>query len=150
MDNTNKLTEEAFAIFDSGMNCAQAVIGAYAEQLDADKKLVLELACGFGAGMGRLQGTCGAVTGAFMAIGIATCKTETDNVRRKEVSYAMIREFRNKFLSLNNALDCRTLLGVDLNTEEGHKAMTEGTLRANVCKKCIADAITITDELIRQ
>ncbi len=148
MENTTKRIENALTLFDSGLNCAQSVVASYAEEFGADKKLLLQTACGFGAGMGRLQETCGAATGAFMAIGIATCKTESDNLKRKEMSYASIQTFKKKFIEMNNAIDCRTLLGVDLLSEEGRQAMAAGVLHATVCKKCISDAIKITDELI--
>ena len=66
--NTTK--DKAIQSFQSGMNCAQAVVTAYADRLKFDPDLAAGLSCGFGGGMGRLQQTCGALTGAFMVLGI--------------------------------------------------------------------------------
>ena len=59
--NENKVNEAA-ACFASGFNCAQALVSTYCGELGFDKKAALQIACGFGAGMGRLQETCGAAT----------------------------------------------------------------------------------------
>lgn len=148
MEKVSKRAVSALQAFDSGYNCAQSVILAYCESLHIDKKVALQMACGFGAGMGRLQKTCGAVTGAFMAIGAATCKSEHDNNQRKEVSYARVQEFQKKFEALHGSTDCSSLLGVDLNTEEGHRLLLDRHLRETVCKTCISSAVAIADELI--
>jgi C_GCAxxG_C_C family probable redox protein len=56
--------------FRSGLNCSQAVLTAFSDDLSFDDDLALCISCGFGSGMGRLQETCGAVTGAFMVMGM--------------------------------------------------------------------------------
>jgi C_GCAxxG_C_C family probable redox protein len=63
-----KKEDKAIGLFKSGLNCAQSVLTAYAEELDFDKNLALSISCGFGGGMGRLQETCGAVTGSFTSV----------------------------------------------------------------------------------
>ncbi|MCK9311380.1 MAG: hypothetical protein M0P26_03785 [Bacteroidales bacterium] len=45
---------------------------------------------------------------------------------------------------------CRSLLGCDLATEEGQKYLKENDLHETICKKCILDAIAITDVLIKE
>ena len=70
---TKPIEEKAIESFRSGLNCSQAVVTAYSEQLNYDDKLALSISCGFGGGMGRLQETCGAVTGSFMVLGIYNC-----------------------------------------------------------------------------
>lgn len=81
---TKHIEEEAILSFKSGLNCAQAVLTAYSEEMNFDKKLALSISCGFGGGMGRLQETCGAVTGSYMVLGVYNCKKVTDNQDRKE------------------------------------------------------------------
>ena len=49
-------------------NCAQAMLGAYAEELGLDRAQALKVATGFGGGMGRMGGTCGVITGAYMVL----------------------------------------------------------------------------------
>lgn len=45
----------------SGYNCAQAVLCAYAEELRMDEKQLFALSEGFGSGLGCTLGTCGAL-----------------------------------------------------------------------------------------
>ena len=66
----NSKVNDAVACFNNGFNCAQAIFTAYCDELGLDEETALKIACGFGAGMGRLQETCGAVSGAYLAIGL--------------------------------------------------------------------------------
>lgn len=143
----NEKEEKALLAFRNGLNCAQAVVSAYTEELKFDPGLALSLSCGFGGGMGRLQLTCGAVTGAFMVFGIYNCRKYTDNKERKDKTYGMIREFSSRFEKLHGATDCRTLLGCDLRTEEGQQYLKEHALHDTLCEACIRDALMLADEL---
>ena len=142
--------EKAKESFRKGLNCAQSVLSAYIEEYQSDNKTALSLACGFGGGMGRLQETCGAVTGSFMVIGLHNCKKYADNRERKEGSYAMIQRFDSKFRSIYGATDCRSLLKCDLRTEKGRKYVADNNLHEKICEKCITDSIIIIEELIEK
>jgi C_GCAxxG_C_C family probable redox protein len=143
-----KTTEEiAIDLFKGGLNCSQSVITSYAEKLDFDKGLAMGISCGFGGGMGRLQDTCGAVTGAFMVLGIYNCKKYADNKDRKENTYSMVKEFNKKFKAIHATTNCRLLLGSDLNTVEGQKYVKEHNLHEIICEKCIKNAVQIVNEL---
>jgi len=63
-----KKEDIAKSTFNNGYNCAQSVLTPFANQMGIDVSSTMKLASGFGAGMGRLQETCGAVTGAYMVI----------------------------------------------------------------------------------
>jgi C_GCAxxG_C_C family probable redox protein len=141
--------EKAISSFRSGLNCSQTVLNAYADEMNVDNEFALSVSCGFGGGMGRLQETCGAVTGSFMVLGIYNCKKFADNKDRKEKTYAMIQRFSSKFKSFHGVMDCKTLMNADLNTEEGRKYVADNNLHEKVCERCIADAIVIVDELIQ-
>ena len=140
--------EKASQAFDSGLNCAQSVMLPFAEELQFDPKLALKISCGFGAGMGRLQKTCGAVTGSFMVIGIYNCGRYIDNQDRKEKSYAMIRSFNDRFMAIHDTTDCKNLIRCDLQTEEGQRYAKENGLFVTVCDQCVRDAVAIVDDLI--
>ena len=53
------------------INCAQTVITTFCEELGLDRAIALQVANGFGGGMGRTGRTCGAVTGAYMVLGLS-------------------------------------------------------------------------------
>ena len=105
--------EKAIKVFRSGFNCAQSVLVAYADELQLDENLAIGLSCGFGGGMGRLQGTCGAVTGSIMVIGTNKCNEYTNNKDRKDGTYALVRKFNEKFIALNGSVNCKSLLNCD-------------------------------------
>lgn len=142
--------KKAISAFDNGFNCAQSVLLAYYDEIDLDKDQALMLSLGFGGGMGRLQETCGAVTGAFMFFGAYNCRKYTDAAERKERTYEMIQKFNMRFIELNGSTLCRELLKCDLKTEEGQEFAQINNLIEIVCEKCINDSITIIEELIRK
>ena len=136
--------------FKSGLNCAQSVLTTYASKLDIDIKLAKDIASGFGGGMGKLQLTCGAVTGSFMVLSQYNSKNFVDDKKRKENTNMMIQKFSDNFISINGTMDCSSLLKCDLNTEEGQSYARENNLYERVCEKCVSDSIGIIEELIQE
>lgn len=142
--------ELAIQYFRSGLNCAQSVFAAFCDDLQFDHSSALSVSAGFGGGMGRLQLTCGAVTGAFMAIGVYNSKKYDDNASRKAKSVEMVQAFNLAFIKENKTTSCRELLNCDLRTPEGQKYAHDNNLFGTTCEKCITDAVEIMDGLIRQ
>ena len=64
-----KKTEEAVALFQSGLNCSQTVLGLFCENYGMDRKQAYRMMCGFGGGA-RAGELCGAVSGAIAVIGL--------------------------------------------------------------------------------
>ena len=62
--------ELAIAYHNQKYNCAQAVAMAFAEEAGIDKELLFKVCEGCGLGMGGMEGTCGAVTGAVILAGL--------------------------------------------------------------------------------
>lgn len=64
-----QVTEDAKNGFRQGLNCSECVLGSFMANIDTPfPKDVIALATGFGGGMGHTKNTCGAVTGAVMAL----------------------------------------------------------------------------------
>jgi C_GCAxxG_C_C family probable redox protein len=138
--------KEAVVCHDKGYNCSQSVFSTYCEQLGLkDKELALKLSCGLGGGMGRLGETCGAVTGAYLLIGLKYGKVHQDDNNAKEVTYATVREFSKRFIERNGSTNCKELLGVDLLT--GDKSVASERVR-QICPKMIKDAAEIIEEML--
>ena len=144
----NQTEENAISLFTSGLNCAQAVLTAYSKKLNIDENLAINISCGFGGGMGRLQETCGAITGAFMVFSIYNGKKYAENSVKKIMSYSMIQDFNSKFLDIHGTSICRELLNCDLTTKEGLEFMHKHDLSKNVCEKCIRSSVHLIEELI--
>lgn len=136
--------------FSGGYNCAQSVLTSFSDLLGKDEQGLKQIASGFGGGMGRLQMTCGAVTGSFMVFSqYASMHTDTDK-GAKELSAAMIRIFEKEYVAANGSLTCRTILGVDLNTDEGLRVAREKDLFGTVCVDAVVSAVKLTDRIIRK
>jgi len=152
---TNRLIMEkklttAIDAFYNGNNCAQSVVKAYVEKLKFDEELALEMALGFGGGMGKMQKACGAVTGAYMVIGIYNSKVIVDKVQRKEETPHMIQAFKKAFCQRHQTDQCVHLLGCDIRTEAGQQIFKENHLKDKVCSKCIESSIVILDDLFKR
>jgi C_GCAxxG_C_C family probable redox protein len=142
--------EIAIASFRKGYNCAQSVLKAYTIEFNFNSELALAISSGFGAGMGRLQETCGAVTGSFMVLGVYNSSKHSDLYMQKERTYAMIQKFTEEFISLHGSIKCESLLKCDLSSKEGQHTFENNNLGVSVCEKCISDSIEIIEKLIRE
>jgi C_GCAxxG_C_C family probable redox protein len=138
---------EVLKCFDcgKGFNCAQSVLLAYCDDLGLDKETALRLSCGFGAGMGRLGHTCGAVSGAHLVIGLKHGNFLSEDKASKEKTYALVREFEKKFVERNRTTNCRELLQVDLLT--GDKQTVNERVR-EVCPRAVKDAAEILESML--
>ncbi len=121
----------------------------YGKSYGIDETTALKVAGGFGAGFGRLGLACGAVTGAYMVIGMKHGKVKADDNEAKEKTYARVQEFSQKFIARNKFLNCAELLGCHLGTPEGQEKAKNENLSATVCTKLLRDSAEILDELLR-
>jgi len=138
--------EVAVARFGKGHSCAQAVFSAFAEQIGMDYPTAVKLTAGFGGGMG-MGGVCGAVSGAYLAIGL---KFGGVDPKAKEQTAKLARQFAQRFKAQHRALNCRELLGCDTSTPEGRKIAKEKNLHDTVCTGVVRDAAKILNELLGQ
>lgn len=138
-----KKKDKAIRYFRDGYNCSQSVLLACA----GENINTVKAAAAFGGGMGRLQKTCGAVTGAYiyfgMQFGAPGLPKEADKMR----VYDKVKEFNRLFIERNGTDICSELLGEDLNSHEGRARIKELDLHTKVCEKCVAGAIDIIDML---
>lgn len=101
-------------------NCAQAVVCTYCDLVGLPEQTALDIAGAYGTGMGNMEGTCGALVGAGMIVGLAT--------KDRNLSRARMKEILTKFQERNGAIQCKQLKGVGTGT----------VLRA--CPDCVSDA----------
>ncbi len=101
-------------------NCAQAVACAYHDIVGVDEETLKTITASFGTGMGNMDGTCGALVGAGVILGLAK--------RDRVVARAAMKRVMDGFKAKNGATVCRDLKGID----------TKCVLRE--CNGCVADA----------
>ena len=98
--------------------------------------------------MGSLGNTCGAVTGAFMVLGLKYGNTKVSELRKKEKAYEVAKEFVNRFKSRNGTIMCRELLNCDISTPEGRNKAIQENIFIEVCPKFVQDSAEILEELL--
>ncbi|MBI9056712.1 MAG: C_GCAxxG_C_C family protein [Labilibaculum sp.] len=145
-----EIKEKAIHSFYNGMNCAQSLLTAYSDYLEFDPKMALSVSAGFGGGMGKMQETCGAVTGSFMVLGIYNSKKYADNVDARNATNEMIERFSLYFKSLHGSLDCKTILNCDFKTREGEKEFKDQDMKKNICSKCISDSVKLIELITKE
>ncbi len=134
----DEIAQRAVALrSERGFNCAQAVACALAPEVGADFEQAYLLAEGFGAGMGDHRWTCGAISGAIMAIGCERSAGTAEAGTTKFATYALATEILEAFQERNGSTLCGELKGI---------GRDHGPLRS--CPGCIADAAEIACEII--
>ncbi len=123
--------EQAVQNKKNGMNCAQAVASAFVDYTDIDHDTLMAMTQTFGAGIGAtLEGTCGAVTGASLILGLSG--KANDRMTNMKAAGTLVRSFKAQ----NGSVTCRELKGVGSGV----------VLRA--CNDCVRDAAEILEELL--
>lgn len=128
--------ELAIALHDKKYNCCQAVACAFAQEVGVDEATLFQAGEGFGLGMGCMECTCGAVSGAVMLAGFKNSDGNIDNPGTKAATYKLSREIVEKFIEKNGSMICRELKGVD----------TGKVLRT--CPGCIEDGVELVQEVL--
>lgn len=140
--------EHAVSCFKEGFSCSQALFSTYGEQLGLNREIALKVSGAFGGGMAHMGETCGAVSGAFMVIGLKHGKTKIEDKQAKEKTYSLVKEFVDRFKSRNGSIVCRELLGCDISTPEGMKLVKEKKLTTTLCPKFVQDAAEIIEQIL--
>ena len=140
--------DKAAGLFKEGFSCSMAVLGAYCEQFGLDKKLAYKVSSGFGGGM-HCDQTCGAVTGAFMVIGLKFGRARADDIEAKMKTAKMTNEFAKKFKARHgSSIGCTDLIGCNISTPEGFEEAKKKDLFKQVCPKYVISAAEILDEIL--
>jgi C_GCAxxG_C_C family probable redox protein len=147
IDKQSHRSEVAEALHLQGFNCSQAVFSALAESRGLERALALKIASPFGGGIGRTGETCGAVSGALMALGLQLGFSEPDP-QAKEQMYALAREFMHRFQEQYGALACKALIGLDLSDPEDLQKAREQAVFTTKCPHFIAGAVEIAEAML--
>lgn len=132
----DKITEKALQLHNQGNNCCQSVCLAFAEKLNIDEDILFKISEGFGAGMGNLQGICGALSAAVIIAGIHNSGGKDAAVRTKTKTYRLVSQINNEFADLVGSMNCKDIKGL----ETGHILKS--------CDGCIESAVYIVNNLI--
>jgi C_GCAxxG_C_C family probable redox protein len=142
-------SEVAAGYFKNNFNCSQSVFTAFGPEYGISENNCLKIACAFGAGIARQQYTCGAVTGALMAIGLKFGKGIQDDNSKKMETYQKSLMFLSEFKKRHGSVLCKELLnGLDMNNPDDAKKIEDLRLFQTACLGYVKDAVEITESLI--
>ncbi len=142
--------EKALKFYSEGLNCAQSVIASFADILQLDEQTAVRIASGFGGGMGRLQGTCGAITGAFMVIGYLRGKYQDGDEESAEKTNKLIQEFSKKFSKKHGSINCKSLINFDLNNDKDLQAAKNADVFNKKCAFFVKTAVEMLEETLKE
>ena len=128
--------EETIMRHDKGYNCAQAVACTYCDLVGVDEETMFKMTEALGLGMGGMEGTCGAVTGACVLAGMKRSSGNLEHPDSKAESYKLSKEIVKRFEIQNESVVCKALKGVE----------TVKVLRS--CADCIKDAAAIAEQVL--
>lgn len=143
--------ELAAELFCSGCNCAQAVFAAFCDVTGMDRDTALRLSSSFGAGMGRMRETCGAVTGMFMVLGLLYGFDDKVNQEEKGLHYANVQALAAAFREAHGTLLCRELLAeIGKDTTPMPDARTAEYYKARPCVRFVMSAAQLLDDYLEK
>ncbi len=142
--------EYAGECFSSGFNCAQSVFSSFCEDFGLEKNQAMKIACSFGAGIGYLGEVCGAVSGAFMVLGLIYGQNEAHESEKKALTYLKVKEFARRFREINGTINCSQLLNYELGDEAQLNAARQAGVFKTKCSQYIIDAVRILEEMLAE
>lgn len=131
--------EKAEALFMTGLNCAQSVFCAFADEFGMDETTAQKVSCGLGGGVGRLREVCGAVTGATLVLGMRHGPDKAD-------VYPKVQDFCAKFKAECGSIVCRELVAGSGATAGGTpEARTPEYYRKRPCVELVKLAASLLE-----
>jgi C_GCAxxG_C_C family probable redox protein len=127
------------------LNCAQSVLMSFSGELNLDEMTALKIAAGFGGGMAMAE-TCGAVTGAYMVLGLKI-RSEGKTIQEiKAETKTAVKKFNELFIARHGSLKCKKILGVDISTPEGSAEASDRNLFNTICSGLVGSAAEILEK----
>lgn len=127
------------------LNCAQITLLCLSENLGISDETAVKIAGGFGRGM-TVRKTCGAVTGAIMAIGLKYGGYR-GNPEAKDLCYRKVGEFLEKFTEENEDTECAFFYTVPEGCcAEEYQMM----VHQEICPKLMERAVQIAQDMLSE
>lgn len=111
-----------------GYNCAQAVACTYCDLVNVSEEEMRNITQGFAIGMGTFEGTCGAIIGANIIIGMYN--------KNHRKTFVDVKKLMMEFKEKNMSVTCKDLKGFETGT----------MLRS--CDGCVLDACLMLENIL--
>jgi len=140
--------DRAEALFREGFSCSQAVLMAFAPGLGMDERQAALVASAFGGGVARHGWTCGALTGALMAVGLHAGHASAQDTATKDELYARVQALVVRFEDRHGATACRQLTGADMLDPAARQAAADRGVFKTLCPQLVHTAATLVAETL--
>ena len=131
MNERIKLADE---LHRKGFSCSQSVAVACADLVDVSEEILFKATEGFGAGMGTMDGVCGALSGAIFIAGLKNSTGNLDSPKSKSSTMKFSKAMLNSFRDKTGAIICREIKGIDT-----------GKMLCS-CPNCIKHGVEVVEE----
>lgn len=122
----------------SGYNCSQAVACAYCDAVGIAEPVMHKMMEGYGLGMGCMEGTCGALSGAIAIASLKISQNLPEGSNQRAAVYKAARTIIQAFKEKNQSVICKELKGIETGT----------VLRD--CRGCVEDAAALLETTVFQ
>jgi len=122
-------------------NCAQAILHTYADIAGISEDEAMNIAGAFGGGMGNMEGTCGALVGAGLVLGLVN--------KDKVKSMKQMRQIMSMFQERNGATQCKLLKGIGTNVVLRER-LRVGERSSGTCPLCVSDAAEFLESQLNE
>jgi C_GCAxxG_C_C family probable redox protein len=144
-----KKSDLATKRFTEGFHFSQVMLEAFAEDYGLDPILARKIGNPLAGGSG-LGGECGAVTGAFMVLGMEYGMADSNDSAAFQTTFEKVGTFVEKFKARHGSLNCHELIGLNVFSEEGHREFIAKDIKLTKCIKFVEDAVGIVEKIINQ
>jgi C_GCAxxG_C_C family probable redox protein len=133
------VADRAERLFRDGANCAQAVLQAVAEGAGlACPACIPAVALGMGGGIAHTGRTCGAATGAVMAIGLAVDRfSSAPAADKKQQAYGLGGDLMRGFEAEFGSAECERIIGLAWTEPDAIRRFKESGVRDTKCVPCV-------------
>jgi len=135
--------------FTEGFHCSQSVLEAFAEDYGLNPVTARKIGNPLAGGSG-LGGKCGAVTGAFLLIGMHYGMADADDSDAFQKTFEKVGTFVEKFKERHGNIYCQQLIGLNVFSEEGLREFMDKDIKLTQCIKYVENAVKIVEEIINQ
>jgi len=138
--DARKLIQRADALFMKECRCCgESLLCAGCEAIGVRCDLVPDIALGLGGGVGLQGETCGAVTGAALAVSVAWAKKTPLYDDRKMATFESAGRICDALKAKWGSVTCRKLCGLNLARPGGLEKLMAG-VKAEKCTGFVKDA----------
>ncbi len=131
----------------NGRSCAEAMLAAHGPAMGLDEQTAVKLASGLGGGMGLMGDTCGALTAAYLVIGLCLGVSGPADMYGRQNVYLLVQECAERFRQATGSTQCRDLC---LAAHAGDESWMTKARQSGQALRIIEIAAGILDDLLAE